>query len=79
MRALVFDGQLHLETALPLSQPQDGDTLLKIRRAGICNTDLELVAIAVSRIGVRQIFVSLGKIGEPVSVAIGIPIIKYIF
>ncbi len=44
MRALVFDGQLHLETSLPLPQAQDGDTLLKIRRSGICNTDLELVA-----------------------------------
>jgi len=44
MRALVFDGQLHLETSLAMPQPQDGDTLLKIRRAGICNTDLELVA-----------------------------------
>ncbi len=44
MRALVFDGQLHLETSLPSPQLQDGDTLLKIRRAGICNTDLELVA-----------------------------------
>lgn len=44
MRALVFDGQLHLETSLAVPQPQDGDTLLKIRRAGICNTDLELVA-----------------------------------
>jgi threonine dehydrogenase-like Zn-dependent dehydrogenase len=44
MRALVFDGQLHLETSLPTPQLQDGDTLLKIRRAGICNTDLELVA-----------------------------------
>lgn len=43
MRALVFDGQLHLETALPMPQLQNGDALLKIRRAGICNTDLELV------------------------------------
>ena len=44
MRALVFDGQLHLETAHSVPQSKDGDTLLKIRRAGICNTDLELVA-----------------------------------
>ncbi len=44
MRALVFDGQLHLDSALPMPEVQDGDTLLKIRRAGICNTDLELVA-----------------------------------
>lgn len=43
MRALVFDGQLHLETALSVPQIRDGETLLKIRRAGICNTDLELV------------------------------------
>ncbi|MBA3869787.1 MAG: alcohol dehydrogenase catalytic domain-containing protein [Anaerolineae bacterium] len=44
MRALVFDRQLHLETSRSVPQPQDGDVLLKIRRAGICNTDLELVA-----------------------------------
>ncbi len=43
MRALVFDGQLHLETTLSVPQIRDGETLLKIRRAGICNTDLELV------------------------------------
>ncbi len=43
MRALVFDGHLHFETTLPTPQVQNGDALLKIRRAGICNTDLELV------------------------------------
>ncbi|MCA0452873.1 MAG: alcohol dehydrogenase catalytic domain-containing protein [Chloroflexi bacterium] len=43
MRALVFDGQLHLETSLPIPQKQNGDALLKIRCAGICNTDLELM------------------------------------
>lgn len=44
MRALVFDGQLHLETQHPAPVPSDNETLLKVRRAGICNTDLELVA-----------------------------------
>jgi threonine dehydrogenase-like Zn-dependent dehydrogenase len=44
MRALTYDGQLHLDRSL--SQPTiEGDqSLLKIRRAGICNTDLELIA-----------------------------------
>jgi threonine dehydrogenase-like Zn-dependent dehydrogenase len=43
MRALVFDGTLHLEVDTPISPLQSGQSLLKIRRAGICNTDLELV------------------------------------
>lgn len=43
MRALVYTGHLSLETALPLPQPEEGEALLKIRRAGICNTDLELI------------------------------------
>lgn len=44
MRALVFDGQLRLETECPVPVPVDTEALLKVRRAGICNTDLELVA-----------------------------------
>lgn len=42
MRALVFDGQLHLDTVVPM--PDGSDNLLKIRQAGVCNTDLELIA-----------------------------------
>ncbi len=44
MRALVYDGQLGLNTQVPQPSPQGDETLLKIRRAGICNTDLELIA-----------------------------------
>lgn len=44
MRALLYDGTLRLDTAAPAPQLQDGQCLLKIRRAGICNTDLELIA-----------------------------------
>jgi threonine dehydrogenase-like Zn-dependent dehydrogenase len=44
MRALIFDGELHLQTDLPIPQPQGDQALLRIRRAGICNTDLELIA-----------------------------------
>ena len=43
MRALVYDGQLHMDDGLPVPQPQVGQALLKILQAGICNTDLELV------------------------------------
>ncbi len=43
MRALVFDGQLHFETQLPAPDPHEDQALLKIRKAGICRTDLELV------------------------------------
>ncbi|MCS6834682.1 MAG: alcohol dehydrogenase catalytic domain-containing protein [Anaerolineae bacterium] len=41
MRALVFDGELRL-TDIPTPVLQQGQALLKMRRGGICNTDLEL-------------------------------------
>lgn len=45
MRALVYDGsQLELEYDIPTPIPQSDQALLKIRQAGICNTDLELIA-----------------------------------
>lgn len=42
MRALVLDGQLKFEKALDTPRPSGDEVLLKIRQAGICNTDLEL-------------------------------------
>lgn len=42
MRALILDGQPRLDTSAKM--PQGSENLLKIRRAGICNTDLELIA-----------------------------------
>jgi threonine dehydrogenase-like Zn-dependent dehydrogenase len=42
MRALIFDGTLRLDHDVPM--PEESENLLKIRRAGICNTDLELIA-----------------------------------
>lgn len=44
MRALLYDGKLQLETHLPVPTPTSDQVLLKIRQAGICNTDLELIA-----------------------------------
>jgi len=44
MRALIFDGQLRLDPDVSMPTPDENQALLKIRCAGICNTDLELVA-----------------------------------
>lgn len=44
MRALIYDGELRLDRGVPDPIPGDGDVLLKIRRAGICSTDLHLMA-----------------------------------
>lgn len=43
MRALVYDGRVHLEPDYPDPEPEAGDALVRVRMAGICNTDLELV------------------------------------
>lgn len=44
MRAVVYDGKLRVDRTVPEPQPDSHQALLKIRRAGICNTDLELLA-----------------------------------
>jgi len=44
MRALVLEGQLRLDTQVPMPIMQPDQALLKIRKAGICNTDLEIIA-----------------------------------
>ncbi len=43
MRALVFDQTLSFNPRRPEPAESDGDTLLRIRQAGICATDLEIV------------------------------------
>ena len=44
MKALLFDKaqQLHLDLHYPEPQIKPGEALVKVRRAGICNTDLEI-------------------------------------
>ena len=44
MRALVFDREVSMDHNRSVPQVEQGDCLLKLRRAGICNTDLELIA-----------------------------------
>lgn len=42
MHGLVFNGQLSLET-LPVPEPAAGEALIRVLRAGVCNTDLEIL------------------------------------
>lgn len=42
MDALVFDGDLHLDRNYSIPDPPSGETLVRVLRAGICNTDLEI-------------------------------------
>ncbi len=44
MRALTYDGHLRIDPSLPQPTVESDQSLLKIRQAGICNTDLELIA-----------------------------------
>jgi threonine dehydrogenase-like Zn-dependent dehydrogenase len=43
MRALVYDGQLNLRDDVPVPVIAADEALLRIRCAGICNSDLELI------------------------------------
>src|SRR5215213_1515164 len=43
MRALVYDGQLKLQRDLAVPRDERAGALLRILKAGVCNTDLELV------------------------------------
>jgi alcohol dehydrogenase len=42
MKALVFDGQLSFRDNYPVPTPAPAEQLVQVRRAGICNTDLEI-------------------------------------
>jgi threonine dehydrogenase-like Zn-dependent dehydrogenase len=43
MRAIVFDGQLSYRQDHPLPTPLDGEVLVQVQRAGVCETDLQLM------------------------------------
>ena len=43
MHALVFDGQLKLTRDYPAPGAPDGEARVRVLRAGICNTDLEII------------------------------------
>ena len=44
MRAIVFDGStLHFDANRPDPQPSDGEVLVSVLRAGVCETDLQII------------------------------------
>jgi threonine dehydrogenase-like Zn-dependent dehydrogenase len=43
MRALLLDHEIHLSDDYPAPEPPPGEALIRVRLAGVCNTDLELV------------------------------------
>jgi alcohol dehydrogenase len=42
MRAIIFDGRLQLKTGIPIPEPPPGWALIRVKKAGICGTDLEI-------------------------------------
>lgn len=52
MRALVLDNDLRLERDRPSPRPSEGEALIRVTKAGVCNTDLELVKGYLSFTGV---------------------------
>jgi len=42
MKALIFNNELKLDENVPAPVPQEGEALIKVLMAGICNTDIEL-------------------------------------
>jgi len=43
MKALVFDGDLRMESDRARPRPGPGETLIRVRLAGICQTDIEII------------------------------------
>jgi threonine dehydrogenase-like Zn-dependent dehydrogenase len=42
MQALVFDGHVSFRDDHPVPTPRPGEVLVQVRRAGVCNTDIEI-------------------------------------
>ena len=43
MKALVFNNGLHYQTDYPVPVPKQDEALIRVTRAGICNTDIEII------------------------------------
>lgn len=43
MRAVIFDGTLRYDPDRPLPAPAEGEALVRVLKAGICNTDVEIL------------------------------------
>lgn len=52
MKAVVFDNDLKLDTNYPKPIPQEGEALIKVLLAGICNTDYEITKGYMGYVGI---------------------------
>lgn len=52
MKAIVFDKELKLDTNYPKPIPQKGEALIRVKLAGICNTDYEITKGYMGYVGV---------------------------
>jgi alcohol dehydrogenase len=65
MNALVFDGKLKLERDYPMLRVSAGESLVRVLRTGICNTDIEITKGYMSYHGVLgHEFVGIVEDGE---------------
>lgn len=52
MKAIVFDNELKLDKNYPKPVPQEGEALIRVTLAGICNTDYEITKGYMGYVGV---------------------------
>lgn len=52
MKAVVFDKDLKLDTNYPKPVPQEGEALIRVTLAGICNTDYEITKGYMGYVGI---------------------------
>ncbi len=52
MKAIVFDNELKLDNNYPKPVPQEGEALIRVTLAGICNTDYEITKGYMGYVGV---------------------------
>ena len=52
MKAIVFDKTLKLDTSYPKPQPKEGEALIRVTLAGICNTDYEITKGYMGYVGI---------------------------
>jgi len=45
MKALIFDGKIRKEKNLPIPKRKPLEVLIRVLKAGICQTDLEIIFI----------------------------------
>ena len=52
MKAIVFDNELKLDINYKKPEPKEGEALIKVSLAGICNTDYEITKGYMGYVGV---------------------------